>query len=214
MSFFNSNYKTPAWLTKKLARRQVLKAAAGATAIAAAPKLVLAQSSKIQLEQALKTDPWLSLQAVLEQLLPESDTGPGAKSLNATAYLFNVVNEQPIEPEEKSFIFKGIGWLNGFAQSQLKKNFVELTFDEKEQILKGISKSRAGHNWLNTLITYLYEAMLTPPSYGGNPDGIGWQWLDHQGGFPLPPKGKRFYELPGVYKISVKNVTVEEKRKA
>lgn len=214
MSFFNSDYKTPAWLTKKLARRQVLKASAGATAIAAAPKLVLAQSSIIQLEQALKTDPWLSLQAVLEQLLPESDTGPGAKSLNATAYLFNVVNEQPIEPEEKSFIFKGIGWLNGFAQSQLKKNFVELTFDEKEKILKGISKSRAGHNWLNTLITYLYEAMLTPPSYGGNPDGIGWQWLDHQGGFPLPPKGKRFYELPGVYKISVKNVTVEEKRKA
>ena len=214
MSFFNPDYKTPRWLTKKLARRQLLKAAAGATAIAAAPKLVLAQSDKDKLSVALTTDPWLSLEAVLEQLLPESDTGPGAKSLNAIAYLFNVVHEQPIEPAEKSFIFKGVGWLNGYANSQLKKPFVQLSFAEKETMLKGISKSKAGHNWLNTLIVYLYEAMLTPPSYGGNPNGIGWQWLDHQGGYPLPPKGKRFYELPGVYKISVKNVTVEEKRKA
>ena len=44
--------------------------------------------------------------------------------------------------------------------------------------------------------------MLTPPSYGGNPNGIGWQWLEHQAGFPLPPAGKRYYELPGQQAIT------------
>jgi gluconate 2-dehydrogenase gamma chain len=38
--------------------------------------------------------------------------------------------------------------------------------------------------------------MLAPPAYGGNPDGIGWQWLEHQGGFPLPKVGQRYFELP------------------
>jgi gluconate 2-dehydrogenase gamma chain len=38
--------------------------------------------------------------------------------------------------------------------------------------------------------------MLTPPAYGGNPDGVGWQWLEHQGGFPLPKVGQRYFELP------------------
>jgi hypothetical protein len=38
--------------------------------------------------------------------------------------------------------------------------------------------------------------MLSPPSYGGNPNGIGWQWLEHKAGFPLPEKGQRYFELP------------------
>lgn len=80
--------------------------------------------------------------------------------------------------------------------------------------MRGISASRAGNNWLNTLINYLYEAMLSPPSYGGNPNGIGWTWLEHQAGFPLPPAGKRYFELPGAHQISIKNLAVEVKRKA
>ena len=47
------------------------------------------------------------------------------------------------------------------------------------------------------MVGYLFEAMLSPPSYGGNPNGIGWHWLEHQAGFPLPQAGKRYYELPG-----------------
>ena len=80
-----------------------------------------------------------------------------------------------------------------------------LTLQEKETILRAISKSRAGENWLSNLVGYIFEAMLSPPSYGGNPDGIGWQWLEHQAGFPLPPMGKRYYELPGQQAIFSSN---------
>ena len=195
-SFFDESFSTPIWLQKKVSRRSALKSAAGATMIAATPLSAWSAMANEQLTKVLQTDPWLTLNAVLAHLLPESPTGPSAKEIQATQYLYNVVYQQPTDNAEIEFIYKGVGWLNGFSQSQLKKNFVMLTLQEKETILRAISKSRAGENWLSNLVGYIFEAMLSPPSYGGNPNGIGWQWLEHQAGFPLPPMGKRYYELP------------------
>ena len=196
-SFFDESFSTPIWLQKKVSRRSALKSAAGATMIAATPLSAWSAMANEQLTKVLQTDPWLTLNAVLAHLLPESPTGPSAKEIQATQYLYNVVYQQPTDNAEIEFIYKGVGWLNGFSQSQLKKNFVMLTLQEKETILRAISKSRAGENWLSNLVGYIFEAMLSPPSYGGNPDGIGWQWLEHQAGFPLPQAGQRYYELPG-----------------
>lgn len=181
-------------------RRRFLKSAAGATAIAALPVMPLSakqqEQSLVQLNSLRKTDPWLTLEATLMHLLPASETGPSAEKINALVYLHQVMTVQPTEADEKEFIIKGVGWLNGFAQSQLGKPFVQLSVDQKEVTLRGISNSSAGSNWLSTLLAYLYEAMLAPPAYGGNPEGIGWQWLEHQGGFPLPKVGQRYFELP------------------
>ncbi|MEH6595601.1 MAG: gluconate 2-dehydrogenase subunit 3 family protein [Colwellia polaris] len=204
-SFFDESFSTPIWLQKKVSRRSALKSAAGATMIAATPLSAWSAMANEQLTKVLQTDPWLTLNAVLAHLLPESPTGPSAKEIQATQYLYNVVYQQPTDNAEIEFIYKGVGWLNGFSQSQLKKNFVMLTLQEKETILRAISKSRAGENWLSNLVGYIFEAMLSPPSYGGNPDGIGWQWLEHQAGFPLPPMGKRYYELPGQQAIFSSN---------
>ena len=156
----------------------------------------LSQSKKGQLESASQQPDWQTIIAVQNHLLPSSESGPGAQEINAFVYLFNVVNEQPTEEDEKAFIFKGVGWLNGHSNNQLSKQFVALSIEEKERILKEVSQSRAGENWLNTLLNYIFEAMLSPPVYGGNPNGVGWKWLKHQAGFPLPQAGDRYYELP------------------
>ncbi len=226
-SFFDKNYQTPIWFkakvkkednATKLSRRSFLKSAAGASAIGissgmALPAFSLTLEDKNTLNELIKTDPWLTLDATLAHLLPESissiKSGPSAKDINALAYLHQVMTVQPTSEDEKEFILKGVGWLNGFAQSQRGKAFVDLSFDEKEFMLRGISNSRAGENWLTTLLAYLFEAMLAPPAYGGNPNGIGWQWLDHQAGFPLPNKGQRYFELPP--RARVKNeITIRE----
>ena len=207
-SFFDKHYQTPLWFIKKAdskaagnqSRRQFLKSAAGATAITALPVMPLSakeqEQSFIQLKQLRKTDPWLTLEATLMHLLPVSDTGPSADKINALVYLHQVMTVQPTDEDEKEFIIKGVGWLDGFSKSQQGKPFVELSVEQKEATLRGISNSTAGSNWLSTLLAYLFEAMLAPPAYGGNPDGIGWQWLEHQGGFPLPKTGQRYFELP------------------
>jgi len=208
-TFFDKGYKTPRWLTNKISRRSALKSAAGAVAIASMPVMLNAKAldnATQQLNEQLTQDPWLTLNAVLAHLLPPSKTGPSAQEIQATQYLYNVVYQQPTEQDEIDFIFKGVGWLNGYTQSQLKQNFVLLSTENKEKTLRAISRSNAGDNWINNLINYLYEAMLTPPIYGGNPNGIGWQWLEHKAGFPLPKIGNRYYELPGQQKINIVNV--------
>lgn len=190
-SFFDNNYQA-----FKSSRRHFLKSAAGASAIVALPALSLTEKDKKSLAELAKTDPWLTLDTTLLHLLPESQTGPSAKDINALAYLHQVITVQPTAQDEKDFIIKGVGWLNGFAQSEHGKPFVQLSFNEKESTLRGISNSSAGENWLSTLLAYLFEAMLAPPAYGGNTNGVGWQWLEHQAGFPLPNVGQRYFELP------------------
>ncbi|MDP7592077.1 MAG: gluconate 2-dehydrogenase subunit 3 family protein [Litorilituus sp.] len=213
-SFFSQQYQTPAWfkekqLKSKISRRALLKSAAGASAMTAVPVAAYTLKKSISIEELSKTDPWLTLDATLLHLLPESNVGPSAKDINATTYLYQVITVQPTHQDEKDFIIKGVGWLNGFSQSKLTKPFVQLPTNEKEFVLQSISNSRAGSNWLTTLLSYIFEAMLAPPAYGGNPHGIGWQWLDHKAGFPLPQEGQRFFELPP--RALAKNETVVQK---
>ncbi|GHF88414.1 gluconate 2-dehydrogenase subunit 3 family protein [Thalassotalea marina] len=197
MDFEQKYQQTPAWLKNKLTRRHVLKAAAGATVVAATPTFAQVTPNVVsQFQQALTQDKWQTLDAVLNHLLPSSPSGPGAKEIQATFYLYQLVHIQPSAQQEIDFIYQGVTWLEGFTQKRFNKAFYQLANEDKEQVLVGISRSQAGTNWLNMLIVNMYEAMLAPPSYGGNPDGIGWQWLQHPMGFPLPPEGKRYFELP------------------
>ncbi len=215
-SFFDKNYQTPDFLkNKQQSRRAFLKSAAGAGAIAALPSFSISAKQQAKLATLVKTDPWLTLDATLNQLLPSSPTGPSAKEIQATAYLHQIMTAQPTEQDEKDFILKGVGWLNGYAKSEKASNFSSLSFVDKEQLLRGISRSTAGQNWLNTLLNYIFQAMLAPPSYGGNPNGIGYQWLEHQAGFPLPKEGQRYFELPKRARIDlISHVSYNNKRQA
>ena len=171
-SFFDKSYQTPAWLKEKLSRRHLLKSAAGATAIISMDSLSFVETKK-SYETALASDPWITLNAVLMHLMPESASGPSANDIRATHYLYNVVSQQPTLQGEIDFIFQGVGWLNSYAQGQTQQNFSQLESSKKETILRAVSGSTAGENWLSMLIGNLFEAMLSPPSYGGNPNGIG-----------------------------------------
>ncbi len=220
-SFFDENYQVPEFIKNKQAqhnRRNFLKSAAGIGALASVSAFSLSAKTQTSINDLLKTlvktDPWLTLDATLNQLLPSSATGPSASEIQATAYLYQVMTVQPTEQDEKEFILKGVGWLNGYANSEKSANFAQLNFSDKEQLLRGISQSTAGRNWLNTLLGYIFQAMLTPPSYGGNPNGIGYQWLEHQAGFPLPEKGQRYFELPTRARIDlISRVDYDNKRR-
>jgi len=220
-SFFDDNFQIPKFIKEKQAqqtRRHFLKSAAGVGALSSLSALSLNAKTQTSINDLLKTliktDPWLTLDATLEQLLPSSATGPSASEIRATAYLYQVMTVQPTEQDEKEFILKGVGWLNGYANSEKSANFVQLSFSDKEQLLRGISQSTAGRNWLNTLLGYIFQAMLAPESYGGNPDGIGYQWLEHQAGFPLPEEGQRYFELPTRARIDlISRVDYDNKQK-
>jgi len=141
------------------------------------------------------SDPWLSIAEVQEHLFPADDTSPGAKDIYALRFLRNMLDAPDTDSEEKEFIIKGVGWLNDLSVKDHKKSFIKLNSNDKESVLRKIESSRAGSRWLNLMMTYLIEALLSDPVYGGNKDQIGWQWLEHIPGFPTPTTEQVYFKL-------------------
>ena len=146
--------------------------------------------------QATTADPWQTLDAVTRHLLPSEPDSPGAADIHALDYLRFVVADPWVAQDEREFLVQGNTWLEQRAHERHKAGFVALTFDQKERLLRQIAATPAGENWLSTLLTYLFEALLTAPAYGGNFQQAGWRWLDYIPGFPLPGPGTRYPELP------------------
>lgn len=168
-------------------RRFLIEAAGGSVALLfGLPQAVAADAY----------DPWPTLGAVLEHLLPSEAESPGATEIHAVEYFRFVVSDTRVDREQRDFILQGNRWLDDLARETEGRPFLELDVDGKERLLRQVSRSSAGENWVSMLLTYLFEALLTAPAYGGNPDRIGWRWLQYVPGFPLPGPGTRYTELP------------------
>jgi gluconate 2-dehydrogenase gamma chain len=136
------------------------------------------------------------LDAVQMQLFPDDGDGPSARDLNAVKYLeWAMSDQQNIDDDDPTFIADGIGWLNDLAKQTQGDDFIKLSDQQQDKVLKQIAQSSAGENWLSILMYYLTEALMLDPVYGGNPDMIGWQWLQHQPGFPAPIVGKTYRDF-------------------
>ncbi|HHJ35073.1 MAG TPA: gluconate 2-dehydrogenase subunit 3 family protein [Gammaproteobacteria bacterium] len=138
---------------------------------------------------------WQTITQVQEVLFPAGDEVPGAADIGATIYLHDAIENPDADAEDKGFIFRGVGWLDGLTQERFDKTFLQLTGVQQETIISVIVKSRAGRNWVSMLLTYTLEALLADPVYGGNKNGAGWKWLEHQPGFPAPSADKTWDKL-------------------
>ena len=187
-------------LDVSLTRRQfVTRSLKTVTAFSLLPTLIsLAACSRDPAadQQSLLTQaPWYIFAAVQQQLFPADGNGPSAIDLNATLYLKFMLDAQDMAADDRTFIYSGIDWLNDLAQKTFQRSFIQCDNPEQDRLLHMIANSRSGERWLSFLLLYIFEALLTDPVYGGNPNGIGWQWLEHQPGFPHPPKDKIYTEL-------------------
>ncbi len=148
--------------------------------------------------QTTLSEPWLTVSAVQEHLFPRTSgehASPGARDIHALEYLQVMLNTPDADNDERNFIINGVSWLDGVANNLAGHPFIKLNKAEREQVLKKISSSTSGENWLSTLLSYIFEALLTDPIYGGNTKKSGWQWLEHQAGFPRPPANKKYWML-------------------
>lgn len=176
-------------------RRTFITLISGITAAYPASLLISLRAQAGPVSTIELNEPWLTLSSVLDHLFPATDDSPGADDIQALQFLQNMMNAPDADEDEKSFISRGVGWLNDMSVKNHHKSFIALSESEKEKVLRQIEQSNAGERWLSLLLTYLIEALLSDPVYGGNPDGIGWQWLEHQPGFPRPTVDKVYYKL-------------------
>ncbi len=161
-----------------------------ATALALAPMLLQLAACKRQEApvNTLSQHPWPIFAAVQDILFPADGNGPSAHDIQAAQYLQLVIHTPDFDAAERKFILDGVAWLDQYAQEKNKSAFLSLNAQQKDAVLRAITQSNAGDRWIAALLNYVLEALLCDPVYGGNLKGIGWNWLQHQPGFPRPPK--------------------------
>ena len=175
------------WRAHLFDRRRFLLGLAGGSLSLLLPLPITAE------DQGLDTVArWQLIEAVQAQLFPSEPNSPGAREINALAYLQWVVSDDKIDPEERAFILRGCDWLEALTRERTGRGFTQLAAAEQAEMLGQIARSEAGENWLSTLLLYLFEALLSDPVYGGNPQGIGWRWLGHRPDFPRPNERNRY----------------------
>jgi len=189
-----------AQLDCNLARRNFLldtcKAALGMPFVPGLALLGACTEDPRQLQDKLaRLEPWRTFASVQHHLFPDDGNGPGAGHINAAVYLKFVLEAPDTEQDDHDFILDGVDWLNRLAIARHKSVFAGCIATQREALLIEISKGETGERWLAYLLQYIVEALLSDPVYGGNPGGIGWQWLEHQPGFPHPPHTKRYLDL-------------------
>ncbi len=126
------------------------------------------------------------LKTLQEHLFPKSNDSPGANDINALHYLHFVLTDPDIDEDNKNLLISGIDWLEEECHTTYNKSFINLSSQERDQIFRIIEDSNWGYRWLSLNLIYIFEALLSDPIYGGNPNEIGWRWLEHAPGFPRP----------------------------
>lgn len=164
-------------------RRDFLRGTSLAALSAAAPRAGTGTEPR---GQVLDAHGWQTLALVQDHLLPSEPGAPGSSDIDAIGYLDRVLADPDMDPETKTFVLQGVGWLDDLAMEQAGRPFAELDPGPREDLLRGIGERPAGERWLSILIGYTLEALLGDPLYGGNPGGIGWAWLEHDPGRPRP----------------------------
>lgn len=182
-------------------RRQFMGYAVSTLALQGVPVLSAAKAwvpdfSAIRLQDTgLSAPQWRLLGLVQDHLFPSESQAPGAREINALPYLQWVLSDPGLEPASRDFFARGVTRLQALSRTETGVPFADLEHARREQVLRTLERESEGRKWITELLHYLFEAALTDPVYGGNPGGIGWQWLKHQPGFRRPDAGTRYFML-------------------
>jgi len=138
---------------------------------------------------------WHTLGLVQEHLFPSEAQAPGAREINALSYLRFVMGWQGTDPAELRILRSGLGRLRKIAAQTEGGTFAALGPPARERVLRTLEAEEGGTEWLLLVLDYLFEALLADPIYEGNPDGIGWRWLQVEPGHRRPGPDQRYFKL-------------------
>ena len=175
----------------KMQRRVFIKNLLAAGLLSQIPFSGTLASSPVTSPYQTKTDLLNSEQLeivrdVQKLLFPNDGNGPGAGQLHADEYLLWVLSDPRKDPADTKYIINGIGWVAETADEEYGKTFGVLSEDEKGKLVDFIAGEAWGSSWLSIILTYIFEALIADPQYGGNTNESGWKWLNHYPGNPRP----------------------------
>jgi len=133
-------------------------------------------------------EPYQTIAVVYRDLFPGKGQVPSPHFLKAIDYLGGVMADPYVDEASKRFIKNGAGWLNDKAKEGFGKPYYHLEAEKRQELLHSVADTTWGANWLWTLFSYLFEALLCDPVYGANTHEAGWHWLDFIPGYPRPER--------------------------
>lgn len=136
-----------------------------------------------------------ALRAVQDVLFPEDGNGPSARDINATPYLVWVLNDSLLDPDENNYLIEKLDQFISDCEVKYGEPFDALSQNNQEAFVVTIANESWGKRWLSRLITFIFEALLLDPVYGGNTNQSGWDWLQHDPGLPRPSKDIIYPEI-------------------
>ncbi len=129
---------------------------------------------------------------VQDFLFPSDGNGPGANELRAEKYMQWVLSDENMDSEEKQYFINGLSWVEDTAQEELGQSFIQASSTKQNAILEMISKESWGESWYSMNLNFIFEALLSDPIYGANTNNKGWDWLEHNPGYPRPTKEMKY----------------------
>jgi gluconate 2-dehydrogenase gamma chain len=123
------------------------------------------------------------LEAATSRILP-TDQDPGAKEANVIEF----IDRELARPEYallKSNVLAGVVALRNTSIKKSGKLFTELSADEQDEVLREVEAlGPQGKDFIRILIELSLEGFLGDPLYGGNVQGVGWQFIGYGPGNP------------------------------
>ncbi len=177
-----------------ISRRSFISSILSGSMICLYPSVSLSQNPNSD-TNVLTSSQLQIVRSIQSILFPSDGNGPGSYDIMADKYLLWVLSDERMDPEEKEYIIIGIGWIDETAEELFSKKYNRLSEKQKEELVENISQEKWGISWLGVILNFVFEALLSDPEYGGNPDKIGWNWLDHNPGYPRPDELHLYPEI-------------------
>ena len=136
-----------------------------------------------------------TIKAIQQILLPDDGFGPGAIKINAYNYFIWATADIQMDLDDRNFVFNGLKWTEQLSEKEYSKAFFELDIRHQKIIVIKMTDLDWGKTWLSVMMTFILEALLSNPLYGGNPNQEAWRWLNHYAGSPQPDKTLMYPEI-------------------
>jgi len=127
------------------------------------------------------------LSAACERIIPR-DEDPGAIDAHVPQYIDLMLQTKEMRKAKAEFV-PGLLALNRRSRRRLGKDFVEITDEQRDEVLNQFKDSPAGSaeaHFFELLMVFTLEGLLGDPSYGGNKDRVGWALVGFDTSEPPP----------------------------
>jgi gluconate 2-dehydrogenase gamma chain len=137
-------------------------------------------------KESLSTDEALTLEAMLERLIPSDPSGPGAREALVWRYIDrSLAHDYKLV---KPLYTGGLAATNAYARRIHQKPFAELGDADQDAVLTALEGGKAtgfpapgSAAFFAALWEHTLEGMFGDPYHGGNHGFVGWDLLDFPG---------------------------------